>query len=40
MNFLIVIILVLAGVGAFHALRGPPYRGRERRVSGSAGRWH
>jgi hypothetical protein len=40
MSFLIIGGLVVAGLSAFIALRGPSYRGRERRWSSSGGRWH
>jgi hypothetical protein len=40
MRFLIIAGLVLAGLRAFIALKGATYRGRERRWSGSGGRWH
>jgi hypothetical protein len=38
MSFLTIAGLLLAGAGAFIVLRGPSYRGRERRASGPAGR--
>jgi hypothetical protein len=40
MGFWIIAGLVLVGLSAFIRLRGPTYRGRERRWSGSGGRWH
>jgi hypothetical protein len=40
MRLLIMAALVLACVRAFIVLRGPAYRGRERRWSGSARRGH
>ena len=40
MSLLIIAGLVLGCVRAFIVLKGPTYRGRERRVSGSSGRWH
>ncbi len=40
MGLLIIAGLVLAGLRAFIVLRGPTYQGRERRWSGSGGRWH
>jgi len=40
MRLLIIAGLVLAGLRAFIVLTGPSYRGRERRWSGSGGRWH
>jgi hypothetical protein len=41
MRLLIIAGLVLAGLRAFfYAVRGPGYRGRERRFSGAGGRWH
>jgi len=40
MRLLIIAGLVWAGFRALIALRGSSYRGRERRFSGSGGRWH
>lgn len=41
MRLLIIVGLVLAGLRGFlYVLRGPSYRGRERRFSGAGGRWH
>jgi len=41
MRLLIIAGLVVAGLRAFlYVLRGTSYRGRERRWSGSGGRWH
>ncbi len=40
MTLLIITGLVLAGLRVFIVVKGPSYRGRERRWSGSGGRWH
>ena len=40
MELLIIAGLVLVGLRAFIGLRGPSYRGRERRWSGAGARWH
>jgi hypothetical protein len=40
MSFLIVVGVTLACVRAFMVLKGPTYRGRERRWSGAGGRGH
>jgi hypothetical protein len=40
MTLLTIAGLLLAGACAFVTLRGPSYRGRERRWSGSGGRGH
>jgi len=40
MRLLIIVGLMLACVRTFIVLRGPVYRGRERRWSGSGGRGH